>query len=111
MAGFTGSLTNRFDTGEAAGRGRVRAKTGTLTGVHGLAGIAEDLDGNLMAFILVADRVALRNNTDAEAELDRASGRAGCLSLRSFAIVRDDLAPLYGVSGAISSRTTSRTTT
>ena len=77
VAGFTGSLTNRFDTGEVDGRGRVRAKTGTLTGVHGLAGIAEDLDGNLMAFILVADRVALRNNTDAEAELDRAAAELG----------------------------------
>ena len=77
VAGFTGSLTNRFDTGEAAGRGRVRAKTGTLSHVHGLAGIAEDLDGNLMAFILVADRVALRNTLDAEAELDRAAAELG----------------------------------
>jgi serine-type D-Ala-D-Ala carboxypeptidase/endopeptidase (penicillin-binding protein 4) len=77
VAGFTGSSTNRFDTGDSAGRGRVRAKTGTLTGVHGLAGIAEDLDGNLMAFILVADRVTLRNNTDAEAELDRVAAELG----------------------------------
>ena len=77
VAGFTGSLTNRFDTGDAAGRGRVRAKTGTLSHVHGLAGIAEDLDGNLMAFILVADRVALRNTLDAEAELDRAAAELG----------------------------------
>jgi D-alanyl-D-alanine carboxypeptidase/D-alanyl-D-alanine-endopeptidase (penicillin-binding protein 4) len=77
VAGFTGSLTNRFDAGEAAGRGRVRAKTGTLSGVHGLAGIAEDLDGNLMAFILVADRVALRNSLDAEVELDRTAAELG----------------------------------
>ena len=77
VAGFTGSLTNRFDTGEPAGRGRVRAKTGTLTGVHGLAGIAGDLDGNLMAFVLVADRVALRNNLDARVDLDRAAAELG----------------------------------
>ena len=41
--GFTGSLAYRFDErGDRAGRGRVRAKTGTLTGVHGLAGIVTD---------------------------------------------------------------------
>ncbi|MCX6394870.1 MAG: D-alanyl-D-alanine carboxypeptidase/D-alanyl-D-alanine-endopeptidase [Propionibacteriales bacterium] len=56
VAGFTGSLQRRFDRGPAAAQGRVRAKTGTLTGVHGLAGIATDLDGNLMAFVFVADR-------------------------------------------------------
>ena len=38
VAGFTGSLAYRFDTGDRAGLGMVRAKTGTLTGVHGLAG-------------------------------------------------------------------------
>ena len=39
VAGFTGSLELRFSAGEADGRGLVRAKTGTLTGVSGLAGL------------------------------------------------------------------------
>ena len=53
---FTGSLTYRFATGDDAGLGRVRAKTGTLTGVHGLAGTTTDLDGTVLSFAVVADR-------------------------------------------------------
>ena len=45
----------RFDTGPTEARGRVRAKTGTLTGVHGLAGVADDVSGGRMAFVVVAD--------------------------------------------------------
>lgn len=57
VAGATGSLTFRFDTGDPAGLGVVRAKTGTLTGVHGLAGIATDAVGTPFAFVAIADRV------------------------------------------------------
>ncbi|MDP3966773.1 MAG: D-alanyl-D-alanine carboxypeptidase/D-alanyl-D-alanine-endopeptidase [Nocardioides sp.] len=57
VAGATGSLTFRFDTGDSAGLGVVRAKTGTLTGVHGLAGIATDALGTPFAFVAIADRV------------------------------------------------------
>ncbi|MGH3507354.1 MAG: D-alanyl-D-alanine carboxypeptidase/D-alanyl-D-alanine endopeptidase, partial [Nocardioidaceae bacterium] len=45
VAGFTGSLTYRFVVVAQDGLGRVRAKTGTLTGVHGLAGLAVTADG------------------------------------------------------------------
>ena len=38
VGGFTGSLAVRFDDAVPAGVGRVRAKTGTLTGVRSLAG-------------------------------------------------------------------------
>jgi len=58
VAGFTGSLTERFDDGPAAARGRVFAKTGTLTGVRGLVGVAVDLDGDVLGFALIADRFA-----------------------------------------------------
>lgn len=58
VAGFTGSLSGRYVEGAVQGRGRVRAKTGTLTGVHGLAGVATDLDGNTLLFVMIADRVA-----------------------------------------------------
>jgi D-alanyl-D-alanine carboxypeptidase/D-alanyl-D-alanine-endopeptidase (penicillin-binding protein 4) len=77
VAGFTGSLSSRFDEGPAAARGRVRAKTGTLTGVHGLAGLATDLEGNLMAFVLVADRVAAPDQLAAQHALDLMAAALG----------------------------------
>jgi serine-type D-Ala-D-Ala carboxypeptidase/endopeptidase (penicillin-binding protein 4) len=77
VAGFTGSLTYRFDHGPDAARGRVRAKTGTLTGVHGLAGVADDASGARMAFVMVADRVALMKNLEAQTLIDRIAGALG----------------------------------
>lgn len=77
VAGFSGSLTNRFDSGAVAARGRVRAKTGTLTGVHGLAGTATDLDGDVLGFVVVADRVAEADNGYAQEQLDRAAAALG----------------------------------
>ena len=79
VAGFTGSLTYRFATGDDAGLGRVRAKTGTLTGVHGLAGTTTDLDGTVLSFAVVADRVKVENTLDARAAIDEiAAALAGC---------------------------------
>jgi D-alanyl-D-alanine carboxypeptidase/D-alanyl-D-alanine-endopeptidase (penicillin-binding protein 4) len=74
VAGFTGSLTYRFAEGPAIARGLVRAKTGTLTGVHALAGIAVGRDGAPMAFVLAADKVRLEDTLDARDALDRAAG-------------------------------------
>src|SRR5690606_33057741 len=79
VAGFTGSLTWRFEEGPAEGRGRVRAKTGTLTGVHSLAGVTTGADGSLMAFVLAADRVPPERSLDAREALDRvAASLAAC---------------------------------
>lgn len=77
VAGFTGSLQRRFDRGPAEAQGRVRAKTGTLTGVHGLAGIATDLDGNLMAFVFVADKVPVADTLAAQRDLDLMAAALG----------------------------------
>ena len=68
VAGLTGTLTYRFG-GAEAGRGVVRAKTGTLTGVVGLAGSVRDAGGRLLTFAVLADQVVDR--TAAEAQLDR----------------------------------------
>lgn len=80
VAGFTGSLTNRMDEGPPAGRGRVRAKTGTLSGVSSLAGIAVDREGNLMAFALMADKIKGPKETLAQTALDNAAAGLGACS-------------------------------
>jgi D-alanyl-D-alanine carboxypeptidase/D-alanyl-D-alanine-endopeptidase (penicillin-binding protein 4) len=77
VAGFTGSLTYRFDKGPQEAKGRVRAKTGTLTGVHALAGVADDASGARMVFVLDADRVRLLKNLDAQTLIDRVAGALG----------------------------------
>lgn len=59
-AAADGTLHARYDdpTTEGAGRGAVRAKTGTLTGVHSLAGFTRTADGGLVVFGFVANDVA-----------------------------------------------------
>ena len=56
VAGGDGTLDDRFAAADAtAGRGFVRAKTGTLTGVSTLAGLVTDSDGRLLTFALMAN--------------------------------------------------------
>ena len=84
VAGFTGSLAYRFDEGPALARGMVRAKTGTLSGVHALAGIAVGRDGEPMAFVFAADKVADGDKYDAQEALDRAAAAlAACRCSRT----------------------------
>jgi D-alanyl-D-alanine carboxypeptidase/D-alanyl-D-alanine-endopeptidase (penicillin-binding protein 4) len=77
VAGFTGSLADRFDQGPAEGPGRVRAKTGTLTGVTSLAGIAVDLDGSLLVFAMIADQVRPNRSGLAQVAMDNAASALG----------------------------------
>lgn len=83
VAGFSGSLAARFDTGDPAGAGRVRAKTGTLTGVSGLAGTVTSRDGAVMSFVAIADRFEPDDTLDVRDLLDElAAALAGCRCAR-----------------------------
>jgi D-alanyl-D-alanine carboxypeptidase/D-alanyl-D-alanine-endopeptidase (penicillin-binding protein 4) len=60
VAAYSGTLTNRYTSsgyGKSAA-GVVRAKTGTLTGITALAGLAVDADGRLLAFSIMADQTS-----------------------------------------------------
>jgi D-alanyl-D-alanine carboxypeptidase/D-alanyl-D-alanine-endopeptidase (penicillin-binding protein 4) len=75
VAGYDGTLADRGAAATAPGT--VRAKTGTLLGVHALAGTAVTADGRLLAFAVVADGSS--NEAAAEAALDEvAAVLAGC---------------------------------
>jgi D-alanyl-D-alanine carboxypeptidase/D-alanyl-D-alanine-endopeptidase (penicillin-binding protein 4) len=77
VAGFTGSLQYRFAKGPAQARGRVRAKTGTLTGVHALAGVTDAASGARMIFVVVADAVSPLKDFKAQTLIDRIAGALG----------------------------------
>lgn len=78
VAGVEGSLEYRLgEKGATAGRGIVRAKTGTLSGVHSLAGYAYTRDGELLIFAFVVNHA--KSDYDAIVWLDRvAAAVASC---------------------------------
>lgn len=88
VAGFSGSLAGRFTVRAEAGLGRVRAKTGTLTGVHGLAGTVAARDGTVLTYVALADRVSIENTLWVRDRLDRISAalaRCACGGARPAA--------------------------
>jgi D-alanyl-D-alanine carboxypeptidase/D-alanyl-D-alanine-endopeptidase (penicillin-binding protein 4) len=77
VAAYDGSLEDRFDS--SAGRGWVRAKTGTLRGTSALAGLVTDARGRVVVFAFVSNHVPRLGTLDAEAALDRlADALAAC---------------------------------
>lgn len=71
VAGFSGSLADRFTSGSStAGLGVARAKTGTLTGIHAYAGITTDKQGAPLVFVAIANKVKDKNVLEARAGLD-----------------------------------------
>ncbi len=78
VSGFTGTLVDRFAQLTGA-RGTVRAKTGTLTGIHSLAGYLTDAEGQPVFFAVMADRTDRDMPVQAQAALDRvAAALADC---------------------------------
>jgi D-alanyl-D-alanine carboxypeptidase/D-alanyl-D-alanine-endopeptidase (penicillin-binding protein 4) len=78
VGGFTGTLARRFGKADS-GRGVVRGKSGTLTGVHSLAGYVTDQSGTPIAFAVMVDRTKSINPFVTEAALDRvAAALADC---------------------------------
>jgi len=73
VAGVEGSLRRRFTTEEAtAGRGLVRAKTGTLNQVSALAGYSRTHDGSLLVYAFLVNRAT--NYAATRDWLDRVTG-------------------------------------
>lgn len=79
VAAWSGTLRDRYATapGGSSAAGVVRAKTGTLSRVHSLAGMATTADGRLLAFAIMADDVPVM--LDARPRIDRmAAALAAC---------------------------------
>ncbi|MGY1639625.1 D-alanyl-D-alanine carboxypeptidase/D-alanyl-D-alanine-endopeptidase [Geodermatophilus sp. SYSU D00703] len=80
VAGYDGTLADRADADPQTAPGSVRAKTGTLLGVHGLAGTVVTVDGRLLVFAVIADG-APGDGQAAEDALDDVAAtmaRCGC---------------------------------
>jgi serine-type D-Ala-D-Ala carboxypeptidase/endopeptidase (penicillin-binding protein 4) len=82
VEGFSGTLMQGgsvFGLGQRAGFGLVRAKTGNLSTVAALAGIAQAKDGQLLAFAVMADKIsASQLPAAATTMVDLATTLAGC---------------------------------
>ncbi len=79
IGGFNGSLHDRFRGSSKDGRGLVRAKTGTLTGVYSLVGFASDADGRPIVFTVMADRTGSAAPEAVKGALDNvAASLASC---------------------------------
>ncbi|MBF5081843.1 D-alanyl-D-alanine carboxypeptidase/D-alanyl-D-alanine-endopeptidase [Quadrisphaera sp. INWT6] len=83
VGGLSGTLAERFtEPGAAsAAAGRVRAKTGSLTGVSSLVGTVVDDDGRLLAFAVLADGTGATD--PARAALDDVVGAVAACGCRA----------------------------
>ncbi|MFF5174097.1 D-alanyl-D-alanine carboxypeptidase/D-alanyl-D-alanine-endopeptidase [Micromonospora sp. NPDC000089] len=80
VAAWSGTLSDRYLlSATAAGAGVVRAKTGTLTGVHAIAGLVTTADGRLLTFAVLTDQAPAGDPDIPRRALDRIAGAlAGC---------------------------------
>ncbi|TDC82314.1 D-alanyl-D-alanine carboxypeptidase/D-alanyl-D-alanine-endopeptidase, partial [Micromonospora sp. KC606] len=81
VAAWSGTLGGRYRVAATkAGAGAVRAKTGTLTGVHSIAGLVTTAEGRLISFAVLTDR-AVGDTDSTRQALDRITGalaNCGC---------------------------------
>jgi D-alanyl-D-alanine carboxypeptidase/D-alanyl-D-alanine-endopeptidase (penicillin-binding protein 4) len=79
VAGWDGTLADRYSGLSRSGRGAVRAKTGTLDGVSAEAGLVTDSDGRQLVFAFIANGVPIGGTDQARVALDGlAATLAGC---------------------------------
>jgi serine-type D-Ala-D-Ala carboxypeptidase/endopeptidase (penicillin-binding protein 4) len=82
VAGFSGTLApgqSVFGNFGSAALGQIQAKTGNLTRVVSLAGVANDASGRLLAFAFMADRLPQGQLVKAAGVIDAmATALAGC---------------------------------
>ncbi|MGW0504722.1 D-alanyl-D-alanine carboxypeptidase/D-alanyl-D-alanine endopeptidase [Micromonospora sp. NPDC003241] len=81
VGGWSGTLRDRYGSapGTDAGVGVVRAKTGTLTRVHAIAGVVTTAEGRLLTFAVLTDQVPPDGMEPARVALDRiAAALATC---------------------------------
>ncbi|HEY2203308.1 MAG TPA: D-alanyl-D-alanine carboxypeptidase/D-alanyl-D-alanine-endopeptidase [Pseudonocardia sp.] len=78
VAGGDGTLDDRFVGPAASGKGYVRAKTGTLTGVSSLSGVVTDDDGRLLSFALMANGTSPAQSRPALDKIAAALRDCGC---------------------------------
>lgn len=74
VAGYDGTLAERYVGERAVGAGSVRAKTGTLNGVNTLAGYVVTAEGRVLAFALIADQLPAGPLIGGEPVLDAVTG-------------------------------------
>ena len=60
LGGFTGTIRNRYRSGDA--RGNVRAKTGYISGARTLSGYVTSASGDLIAFSLLCNNYTVRTS-------------------------------------------------
>src|SRR4051812_23319897 len=80
VAGYDGTLADRGDDDPETAPGVVRAKTGTLLGVNGLAGTVVTEDGRLLTFAILADEASgsVASAENALDEVATALAQCGC---------------------------------
>jgi serine-type D-Ala-D-Ala carboxypeptidase/endopeptidase (penicillin-binding protein 4) len=80
VAGGDGTLEDRFTPGadSAAGRGVVRAKTGTLTTANSLAGVVVDADQRLLVFAFMSNGALPAKTRPKLDDLAAGLSRCGC---------------------------------
>lgn len=74
VAGYDGTLVERYEGGRPVGAGSVRGKSGTLNGVNALSGYVVTAEGRLLAFALIADQLPPGPLIGGEPVLDAVAG-------------------------------------